>query len=283
MDVKDIISDYEAFLGENASENTRASYVRDAKKFAAYMNKGNQHDLANIKRTDIEGYLSSLTDSFKMSTVSRSAASLKKFFRYLTEKGIIDENPARSIAVPTVKRKPPETLTVSQVAAFIDSFDAGTTMGARDRAMLELMYASGAKVTELIELKNGDINLAERTVTLRSSTDKSRTVPLGEEAVESVSYYKRTARKNIANSGDTDVFFLNVKGKRMTRQGFWKIVKKHASVAGINEPITTGTLRHSFALHSIERGEDAEDVSKMLGYSDVSSVKIYTKIAKGEE
>lgn len=276
--VDGIIESYADFMKTEMASNTVSSYMGDLNRFVNIMNIGTVEKLKKLTTDDVREYVVSLKNSGRaQSSVSRTIASLKKFFGYCVESGITDTNPVSRIEAPVIKRRPPNTLNSEQVVKLLESPDPKTAKGLRDRAMLELMYASGAKVSEIISLKVSDVSTTAETVVLYSG-GKKRIVPLGEAAVEATEKYLTDVRGGILGAQDTDILFLNFHGRALTRQGFWKIIKKYIEASGIRGDITAQTLRHCFALHLMENGADARSVSEMLGYSDVSSIKIYTEI-----
>ncbi len=276
--VHDVILSYEESMKSEMAVNTVASYMGDLGRFMQELNIGTVERLKKLTVNDIKGYIELMQGSGKaQSSISRTIASLKKFFGYCTDIGLLEVNPASKVEAPVIKRKPPSTLTSDQVVKLLEAPDVNTPKGIRDRAMLELMYASGAKVSEMIALRINDVSFMNETVTLYSN-GKRRSVPLGKAAAESTSKYLKDVRHRIFNAEGTDILFLNFQGRPLTRQGFWKIIKKYIEISEIKGNITAQTLRHCFALHLMENGADARAVSEMLGYSDVSSIKIYTDL-----
>ncbi len=275
---EELTEKYSEFLAQTASKNTAASYMADLKKFVAYKDFATVKEIAATTEKDIEDYIQLLTKEGKAySSIARVTASLKKFFEYCVEMGIMAKNPAGKVEAPQVKRKLPATLTTEQVVKLLEAPDDKTDKGIRDRAMLEIMYASGARVSEMTSLVVSDVSMKSETVSLFSS-GKRRTVPLGRAAMDAVTRYVKEARPRIANADKTDVLFLNAHGEPLTRQGFWKIIKKYIGEAGIRSDVTAQTLRHCFALHLLENGADAGSVSEMLGYSSIAPTRIYTDI-----
>lgn len=254
------------------------SYMGDLTKFLKEADVSSVKRLREIDSEEMNRYLTSLKNKgMAYSSILRIAASLKKFFAYCVQHGVLDKNPIENVDLPPMQRKLPNTLTSAQVVKLLETPDSDTLKGMRDRAMLELMYAAGAKVSELIKLKVSDVSVKSEIVILTSSNGK-RPVPLGRAAIDAMSKYLKKARPNIPFSDTTDMLFLNFRGQPLTRQGFWKIIKFYIKKAGIKGNITAQTLRHCFALHLLENGADARSVSEMLGYSDVSSTKIYMDV-----
>ncbi len=275
---EELMQKYSEFLKETASKNTAASYMADLRKFVAYMDIVTVKEMAKVTEKDIEDYIQLLTKEGKAySSIARMTASLKKFFEYCVEIGVMPKNPAGKVEAPQVKRKLPATLTTEQVVKLLEAPDDTTDKGIRDRAMLEIMYASGARVSEMISLAVSDVSMKNETVSLFSS-GKRRSVPLGRAAMDALTRYIKEARPKIVNADKTDVLFLNAHGVPLSRQGFWKIIKTYIGEAGIRGDVTAQTLRHCFALHLLENGADAGSVSEMLGYSSIAPPRIYTDI-----
>ena len=276
--MNELLLSYEQFLSETKSKNTRLSYIADLTKF---IKEAVISSIEELKSVDT----ASLTSFYKMlemkgmahSSILRISASLKKFFSFLKNRGIIEKNPALEVELPPIQRKLPNTLTSEQVIKLLESPDTASPKGIRDRAMLELMYATGAKVSEMISLKVSDVSIKSEIVMITSSSGK-RVVPLGRAAIDAMNLYLKRGRPEIENSDKTDILFLNFRGTPLTRQGFWKIIKYYIEKAGISGAVTAQTLRHCFALHLLENGADAHSVSEMLGYSDVASTKIYMDV-----
>lgn len=276
--MNELIASYEKFLSETVSKNTVYSYLGDLMKFFGAAGTVSAADVTKVGADDIERYISSLKSrGMAYSSISRTIASLKKFFSYCLRKGIINSDPTEKVEPLPIQRKLPNTLTSKQVVKLLEAPDSSTLKGKRDRAMLEVMYACGAKVSELISLKVNDVSLKTEVISL-SGGSKRRIVPLGRAAIDALSDYLKNARNELMGDAESDVLFLNFHGQPLSRQGFWKIIKNYISKTGIKGNITAQTLRHCFALHLLENGADARSVSEMLGYSDVSSTKIYMDV-----
>lgn len=276
--MKKLIGEYKSYLAESRSENTVQSYMSDLSKFLSDMNVTTKKSLVKIKTNSINEYIQSLKSlGVSYSSVLRSIASLRKFFGYCMDKGIIKADPTEEIQPPKAQRKLPVVMTDEEVIALLASPDKTTIKGMRDSAMLELMYATGARVGEIVNLKMGDISLKNEVVVLETG-NKSRFVPVGKIAVAALYTYLRDCRPKMANDLSGDALFLNFYGEPLSRQGFWKIVKGYIEKHNLKVGITPHTLRHSFALHMLKNGADASAVSEMLGYSDVSSTKIYLDV-----
>ena len=262
------------------SENTTVSYCRDVRQFSEWLERDRTIQLFNASKEDISSYLQYLQGMGKSpSTISRCAASLKRYFAYLMEKGRTRNNPAVGIALEKHGRKLPSILTNHEVDLFLSQPDQTDPKGIRDKAMLELLYASGIRVSELIGLNLEDVNLSVGFLVCRSA-DKERVIPLYKVAVKSIQEYLQSVRPIMTSDNGETALFVNVNGSRMSRQGFWKIVKSYQTKAGIKKEITPHTLRHSFAAHLLENGADIRDIQEMLGHADISTTQIYTKVIR---
>ncbi|MGM9552347.1 MAG: tyrosine recombinase [Clostridia bacterium] len=276
--MKAFLKEYESFLKETLSENTVSSYMGDIYKFTSEMNLKKPKELSKVTKTQLEEYIILLKSRGNAySSISRTIASLKKFYGYCVDRGIVHDNIAFNMETPKQKRKLPDTLSMGDVEKLLNSPKGDSVKGMRDKAMLEVMYATGARVSELISLKVSDVSLKNEMVML-SSGKNHRFVPIGKIASNAVVDYLRFSRKEIHHSNESDVLFLNFYGNPLTRQGFWKIVKYYINKSGIKGNITPQTLRHSFALHLLTNGADMDSVSEMLGYSDSTSAKIYIEV-----
>lgn len=263
---------------KKSSENTVLSYARDLKGFCRFMKESGVFDPAKVNRTNVMAYVYELQKQRKAgTTVSRNIASIRSFFQFLQRKGIVTENPAADLELPKVEKKVPEILSLDKVELLLEQPNGEEDKEIRDKAMLELLYATGIRVTELISLRVEDINLPLEYIRCGSDT-KSRIIPIGAQAKASLRRYLDKVREHMVLRPDEEVLFVNCNGKPMTRQGFWKIIKAYAKKAGIEEDITPHMLRHSFAAHLIENGADLRSVQEMLGHSDISTTQIYTKL-----
>ena len=265
---------------KHLSENTALSYCRDVRQFVEWLVRDHPYGAVDSRQEDISSYLHYLQGIGKSpSTVSRCAASLKCYYAYLIEQGRIENNPAVGIALEKHGRKLPSILTSHEVEEFLSQPDLQEPKGIRDKAMLELLYASGIRVSELINLNLDDVNLSVGFVVCRSG-DKDRVIPLYKVAVKSIQDYLQKVRPGLTMDSGETALFVNVNGSRMSRQGFWKIVKGYQTKAGIQKEITPHTLRHSFAAHLLENGADIRDIQEMLGHADLSTTQIYTKVIR---
>lgn len=276
----DYIKNYEKWLTteKGASANTCSSYLRDIRQFEAWaVSEGIR--LTKITRAQIERYTKYLTWQGKsQATVVRSAASLRSFYSFMVVAGHLRSNPTKGFSVSRVERKLPEILTNKEVDLFLEQPDDSDPKGSRDKAMLELLYATGIRVSELIGLDIQDLNLNVGFVRCHNR-GKERMVPLYPAAVRALELYVSDVRPHLLEDPNETALFVNMNGERLSRQGFWKIVKCYQEKAGIEKDITPHTLRHSFAAHLLENGADLKSIQEMLGHADISSTQIYMQIA----
>lgn len=274
----DLIEQFKSYLTteKKSSANTVSSYVRDLTQFDRYLqNEGTALDQADT--SVIEGYDSWLTGKGKSAaTVTRSLASLKCFYGWMVSNGRMESNPALQAKSVKVERKLPQVLTSQEVELLLSQPQCVDQKGYRDHAMLELLYATGIRVSELISLDVEHVNLAAGFIRCYSK-NKERIIPLYPGAVRAISDYVRNVRPQLAVEGE-HALFVNMNGERMSRQGFWKIIKGYQEKAGIKTDITPHTLRHSFAAHLLANGADLRSIQEMLGHSDISSTQIYTQL-----
>ncbi len=278
------IADFTRYLREfkSSSENTILSYGRDLKNFSVFLKKFGIQSVDSVNKTNIMAYIFELQKQNKASsTVVRNIASLRAFFQYLFKNGLVSDNPAIDLDTPKVEKKIPEILSLDKVELLLDQPETSDLKGMRDKAMLEVLYATGIRVTELISLKVEDINLSSEYIKCTKGK-RTRVIPLGSQAIEALKIYMEKGREAMILTPEEDAFFVNCSGKPMTRQGFWKIMKYYSKKAGIEEDITPHMLRHSFAAHLIENGADLQSVQEMLGHSDISTTQIYAKINKNK-
>ena len=275
----DYIADYRTWLQEekHASDNTLSSYLRDIKQFKTWLLGAGSPDLRRVKKDTINEYMLYLSGAGKSpATITRCTASLKSFYAYMLGRGAVKTNPAKNIAALKVERKCPEILTSKEVELFLEQPKCVDEKGYRDHAMLELLYATGIRVSELIGLDVGDVNLEGGFIRCRSKT-RERIIPLYRTAIKALRDY---IRPRIISGPDEQALFVNMNGGRMSRQGFWKIIKYYQEKAEISKDITPHTLRHSFAVHLLENGADLRSIQEMLGHADISSTQIYAHIIK---
>ena len=278
----DYIADYRTWLQEekHASDNTLSSYLRDINLFKTWLLGAGSPDLRRVKKDTINEYMLYLSGAGKSpATITRCTASLKSFYAYMLGRGAVKTNPAKNVAALKVERKCPEILTSKEVELFLEQPKCVDEKGYRDHAMLELLYATGIRVSELIGLDVGDVNLAGGFIRCRSKT-RERIIPLYRTAIKALRDYITDIRPRIISGPDEQALFVNMNGGRMSRQGFWKIIKYYQEKAEISKDITPHTLRHSFAVHLLENGADLRSIQEMLGHADISSTQIYAHIIK---
>lgn len=278
----DFISAYEHFLLniKRSSENTVTSYMRDIRQFASYAEEELDVPLNDISGDQVSGYMAWMTGHGKSAaTVSRSLASIKSFYGYLMNEGHIDSNPVRNIHVVKAEKKLPQILTGKEVELLLAQPQCKDMKGYRDKAMLELLYATGIRVSELIGLKLDDVNVSAGFIRCGTG-DKTRIIPLYPAAVKALSDYINNVRPNMIADPLETFLFVNLNGEQMSRQGFWKIIKHYQQTANISKDITPHTLRHSFAAHLLENGADLRSIQEMLGHSDISSTQVYAQLVK---
>ena len=277
--MSDLLSDYEDYLKteKGASANTVSSYLRDVRQFLKAMEERDV-GVCEVVERDVEEYVQTLTRRGKSpATVTRSVASIKSLYNFLIARGETDRNPAKSVSHAKVERKLPQVLTGKEVELFLEQPECTDLKGFRDRAMLELLYATGIRVSELIALDVDDLNLPGGILRCRSK-GKERIIPLYPAAVRALNEYIHNVRPKLVDSLEETALFVNMGGERMSRQGFWKLIKYYQEKAGIKKDITPHTLRHSFAAHLLENGADLRSIQEMLGHADISSTQIYSRL-----
>ena len=263
------------------AQNTLESYRRDLNKFVSFLRKQKVTEPAAITANLITGYLNTLKQAGNApSTISRNVASIRSFFNFLVQDGVVEENPAQRLETPRLEKKLPRVLTAKEVDKLLCQPTVTESNGLRDKAMLELLYASGIRVSELVLLNVTDFNPEVGFLRCKGKGMKERIVPIGTVAIHSVQEYIHNHRYKLAKKNDEKALFVNHHGRRLTRQGFWKILKKYAQKSKISGDITPHTLRHSFATHLLENGADLRSVQEMLGHSDISTTQIYTQITR---
>ncbi len=274
----DLIRAYENYLSkvEQASANTIASYMRDIRQFSEWLRDSEETDVVDASQLNISDYLDHLKDTGRSgATVSRNLASLKKFYGYLVSSGFLEKTPVVNIHVERGEKKLPQILTGREIELLLSQPESIDAKGIRDKAMLEVMYATGIRVTELIDLNLEDVNL-ELGLIKCTSAKKTRAIPLYPDALKALTAYLREVRSTMLATPDEKALFVNVGGVRMSRQGFWKILKHYQAKAHIEKEITPHTLRHSFAVHLLENGADLNSLQELMGHSDISSTQLYT-------
>ena len=274
----DFVRAYENYLTKvkQAASNTVASYMRDIRQFADWLHIHEDMDVVEATQVNISDYLAHLEQEGRSgATVSRNLASLKNFFSYVVSSGFLEKTPVVDIHVERGEKKLPQILTGREIELLLAQPACVDAKGYRDKAMLEVMYATGIRVTELIDLDVDDVNL-ELGVIKCSGARKSRVIPLYPAALKALSTYLKDVRASMLASADETALFVNVNGVRMSRQGFWKILKHYQETARIDKEITPHTLRHSFAVHLLENGADLGSLQELMGHSDISSTQLYT-------
>jgi len=279
--VYEVIDEFITFLQveRGLAENTISAYSRDLVRFIAYLETRNITPI-KTSRSVIRDYLGSLTPDLSKRSQARNVSAIKTFFRFLVSEGKMKENPARLLETPRIQQKLPEVLSLGEVEQLLSQPDITTPLGQRDRAMLELLYATGLRVSELVHLKLLDVNLEAGFVKTLGKGSKERMVPFGEMALKALKTYLSDGRKALLKSGHPPYLFLNFRGKPLSRQGFWKIIRNHGTMAGIKKKIKPHGLRHSFASHLLEAGADLRSVQVMLGHADITTTQIYTHVTK---
>ena len=276
------IQEYVGYLHnvKKISYNTEISYERDLKKAADYFHEMDINDVRDVTETNLNSYVLHLEQNhMSPATVSRNIASLRSFFRYLMKEREIGSDPTERLKPPKVDKKVPEALSQEETALLLRQPNMNTAKGIRDRAMLELLYATGIRVSELIHLKQGDVNLQMGYVTC-SDQGRERSIPFSAEVGKVLGMYEEDAREKLLKGRSCDCFFTNCQGNPMSRQGFWKVLKGYARTAGIKKDITPHTLRHSFAMHQLKSGTDLKSLQEMLGHADLSTTQIYVDSLK---
>ncbi len=260
---------------KNASQNTLQSYKNDIMKLIHHLDKQNITDIEKISETSLNSYVLNMErNGMSPATVSRNIASIKAFTIYLIKKGRLHQDPTERMKSPKVEKKPPHTLSLEEVNSLLEQPKLDNIKGIRDKAMLELLYATGIRVSELISLKVDDVNLKNRYIVC-CGTKNERMVPFGAMAKQALDNYFQNAREKFIKHKEEDICFMNVSGDPMSRQGFWKIIKVYGKSAGIIHEITPQILRNSFALHMIENGADVASIQELLGHADAATTQIY--------
>ena len=265
---------------KKASDNTLASYLRDIRQLTEYIESHTDETLETATGDELAEYTAWMKSQGKsIPTIARSIASIKNFYKYLLSQGIVAENPAMGLVAEKAQQKLPQILTGEEVDLLLQQPECTDLKGYRDRAMLELLYATGIRVSELINLDVTDVNLPAGVIRCKSH-DKERVIPLYPAAIRALSEYIEFIRPQMIAVPDEKSLFVNVSGERMSRQGFWKIIKTYQAKAKIDKDITPHTLRHSFAAHLLENGADLHSIQEMLGHADISSTQVYSQLVK---
>jgi integrase/recombinase XerD len=269
------------WLEDGLSRNTLESYRRDLDKFAAWLEQQRGLAITETTHADIQGFLGDLVrQRQKATSTSRALSSLKRLFRYLLRQNRISVDPTLQIATPKLSRGLPKSLTEEDVELLLNAPDVQTPLGLRDRAMLEVLYATGLRVSELVALSVGQMSLDMGVVRVLGKGSKERLVPFGEEALDWSKRYLAESRPVLLGAKLSDAMFVTAHGAGMTRQMFWYLIKKYAKQAGIAKPLSPHTLRHAFATHLLNHGADLRVVQMLLGHADISTTQIYTHVAR---
>lgn len=283
IELQRILDDYLHYLKaeRGLSDNTVSSYGMDLQQFIGYLKEQEIDNLNDVDKQVIIDYLDYLMKKGKAnSSIVRCVTSLRKFFQTMKQDGIIDESPMLTIETPKSEKHLPEVLSTEEVEMLLNAPDVTQTLGLRNRAILELMYATGLRVSEVVNLRLEDLHLDVGIIQTIGKGRKERIVPIGDEAITWINNYLRDARPELCKTRRSPFLFVNFHGERLTRQGVWKNLKNEVRKAGITKNVTPHTLRHSFATHILENGADLRIVQELLGHSDISTTQIYTHISK---
>lgn len=273
------ILEFEKYLikEKKVSTNTLESYLRDVRQFNEFCLKANIGDIGNASNTHAISFLIGLQKKGRAtSTITRNLVALRIFFHYLYDWGFIESNPVINLKAPKVEKKFPKTLTIKEIEILLATPDLNTNKGLRDRAILELLYSTGLKVSELIGLEINNINFQEESLYYYSNGEE-RSIPIGDIAISFLKKYLSYSREKILNDKKCNILFVNMQGSPLTRQGVWKIIKSYTKEAKIKKDITPHMIRHSFALHLLQNGADLHIVKELLGHIDISSTQIYIR------
>ena len=274
------VQDFISYLHnvKKTSRNTELSYKRDLAKVCHFLEQRGVTSVSAVKAEDLKAYIKDLeAQKLAAATVSRNIASIKAFYQYMVAQGKLTSDVSTNLKAPKIEKKIPEILTMDEVAALLEQAEGDSPKEIRDKAMLELLYATGIRVTELITLKISDVNVSMSFIMCKDA-HKERMIPFGNKAKAALARYLDGTRDEMVEDKSSDVLFANCSGKPMSRQGFWKLIKHYAKKAGITTDITPHTLRHSFAAHLVENGADLKSVQEMLGHSDISTTQIYANM-----
>ena len=270
------------WLNDGLARNTLESYRRDVAQFAAWLEESTGKALGDADPADIQRHLAWQVEGkhAKPRTTSRLVSALKRFFQFAVREGLRADDPAAGLESPKLPRSLPKTLSEAEVESLLAAPSPDTAHGLRDRAMLETIYASGLRVSELVGLKTMQVGMDTGVVRVLGKGAKERLTPLGEEAMAWIERYQREARPQLLAGRKSEALFVTARGGPMTRQAFWGLIKRYALVAGIAKPISPHTLRHAFATHLINHGADLRVVQMLLGHADISTTQIYTHVAR---
>ncbi len=270
------------WLESGLSKNTLSAYRSDLKQFCLFLNSsGARVNLLKVTQAEVQKYLAyCLANGVKASSSSRILSTLRRFYRYQIRENNIQEDPCSHVLSPKLGRPLPKSLSEADVEALLDAPDTNKPLGLRDRAMLETLYATGLRVSELVDLKINEINLTVGVLRIIGKGSKERLVPIGEQATDWIENYLSIGRSSLIKQNVSDAVFVTNRGSSMTRQAFWHLIKKYAVIAGMQVTLSPHTLRHAFATHLLNHGADLRSIQMLLGHSDLSTTQIYTHVAK---
>ena len=268
------------WLEDGLSKNTLNSYRFDLSIFVSWLAETKKIELLDVSELEIQEFLAFKFPTSKSRSISRLLATLRRFFRFLLRENKIKEDPTLKIQTPKIPKSLPKSLSEDEVEGLLEAPDIKTDVGMRDRSMLELLYACGLRVSELVGIQLTEVILSDGVIRVTGKGSKTRLVPMGEEAVDWIKKYLAESRQNILNKQTSKFLFVTNRGGEMTRQAFWYLIKKYALMANINKPMSPHILRHAFATHLINHGADLRVVQMLLGHSDISTTQIYTHVAR---
>ena len=268
------------WLEDGLSKNTLNSYRFDLSIFVSWLAETKKIELLDVSELEIQEFLAFKFPTSKSRSISRLLATLRRFFRFLLRENKIKEDPTLKIQTPKIPKSLPKSLSEDEVEGLLEAPDIKTDVGMRDRSMLELLYACGLRVSELVGIQLTEVILSDGVIRVTGKGSKTRLVPMGEEAVDWIKKYLVESRQNILNKQTSKFLFVTNRGGEMTRQAFWYLIKKYALMANIEKPMSPHILRHAFATHLINHGADLRVVQMLLGHSDISTTQIYTHVAR---
>ena len=268
------------WLEDGLSKNTLNSYRFDLSIFVSWLAETKKIELLDVSELEIQEFLAFKFPTSKSRSISRLLATLRRFFRFLLRENKIKEDPTLKIQTPKIPKSLPKSLSEDEVEGLLEAPDIKTDVGMRDRSMLELLYACGLRVSELVGIQLTEVILIDGVIRVTGKGSKTRLVPMGEEAVDWIKKYLAESRQNILNKQTSKFLFVTNRGGEMTRQAFWYLIKKYALMANIEKPMSPHILRHAFATHLINHGADLRVVQMLLGHSDISTTQIYTHVAR---
>ena len=274
------VKEYTSFMTDirHKSLNTVESYKRDVTQYISYLDGTGVTDISSTTKTTVLSYLLYLQKEGRASsTVSRTLASLRSYYLFMMQNGVVKSNPTSNLEAPHVEKKIPKILSGEEVELLLEQPQNCDTKGIRDKAMLELLYATGIRVSELINLDVSDVNVPMSFIRCNGGK-KERIIPMGHQAKDALENYINNVRKYMVRDENETALFVNCSGARLSRQGFWKLIKYYQHIAGIETDITPHTLRHSFAAHLLENGADLHSIQEMMGHADISSTQVYSRM-----